>query len=322
MKRVCKIFVCVIMIAALAGSFAGCAKMNYITNMTIQGIMEVKSGDWNKDPAATEATEESGGNAEDEPVIDAFKEGTYGGVAFKSVDDVVKYYADAFNKTKAKTAKYKDKDGNTVELYAFLCSKEITVTDIKVDGKENAVINKLIPQLLGALYIPTVGGLQPCMHEDPTKDVDENGKELKTCRVKPEDILAANVKDNGDGTITLTMQPKLVEMSRVGLDAQGNMFTSLNDIGSVVDAVDAFSWSSGTTEENVKVTYKGGTAAVTIDTKTGEVVKALYDMKSYASIQHANIAVVHDKSMTATIDFVCEFPASKEFYEKVNVTPL
>lgn len=321
MKRVCKAIICLVMTAALMASFAGCAKMNYITNKTIQGINEVKSGDW-KNGGVTPAETETKDGTEDVPVIDAFQAGTYGGVEFKSIDDVVSYYAAAFNKTKAKTAKYKDKDGNTKELYAFLCSKEILVTDIKVDGKENAVINKLIPQLLGALYIPTLGGLQPCMNEDPKQDVDENGKDLLTCRVTADDLLAANVKDNGDGTITLTMQPKLVEMSRVGLDAQGNMFTSLNDIGSVVEAVDAFSWSSGTTEENVKVTYKGGTAVVTIDTKSGEVVKAFYDMKSYASIQHANIAVVHDKSMTATIDYNCEFPASKEFYEKVGVTPL
>ena len=106
------------------------------------------------------------------------------------------------------------------------------------------------------------------------------------------------------------------------MDEQGRMFTSLNDIGSVVDAVDAFSWASGTTEENCKVVYKGGTAVVTIDTKSGEIVEAHYDMHVYVNIIHASIAVVHDKSLSATVDYKCDFPASKEFYDKCNVHPV
>ena len=207
-------------------------------------------------------------------------------------------------------------------MYAFADEKEITITDILVEGKSNAVINKLIPQLLGALYVPTIGGLQPCNAREPEKDVDEKGESLKTCRVKADDLVTANVKDGGDGKIIISMQPKTVEMSRVGMDEQGRMFTSLNDIGSVVDAVDAFSWASGTTEENCKVVYKGGTAVVTIDTKSGEIVEAHYDMHVYVNIIHASIAVVHDKSLSATVDYKCDFPASKEFYDKCNVHPV
>lgn len=320
MKRTVKSIVCIILAAVLAISFTGCAKLGYVFEGTVKAIGEVKSGDWQK--AEQEAMNNNLSTEDDPPVIDAFTEGTYGGIEFKSVEDVVKCYADAYNKTKAKTRMYKDEEGKTVEMYAFADQKVITITNILVEGKSNAVINKLIPQLLGALYKPTVGGLSPCNAREPEKDNDEKNESLKTCRVQADDLVAANVKDAGDGKITLTMQPKTVEMSRVGMDAQGRMFTSLNDIGAVVDAVDAFSWASGTTEENCKVIYKGGTAEVTIDTKSGEIVEAHYDMHVYVSINHANIAVVHDKSLSAEVDYCCDYPCSQEFYDQVNVHPI
>ncbi len=321
MKKITKSVLCVILAAALVFSLTGCAKVGYVFNGTVKAIQEVKSGDWKKAPEAENADAASA-STDDPPVIDEFAAGTFGGVEFKSIEDVVKYYCAAYDKTKAKTAKYKDEEGKIVEMYAFADEKEITITDILVEGKSNAVINKLIPQLLGALYVPTIGGLQPCNAREPEKDVDEKGESLKTCRVKADDLVTANVKDGGDGKIIISMQPKTVEMSRVGMDAQGRMFTSLNDIGSVVDAVDAFSWASGTTEENCKVVYKGGTAVVTIDTKSGEIVEAHYDMHVYVNIIHASIAVVHDKSLSATVDYKCDFPASKEFYDKCNVHPV
>ncbi len=321
MKKITKSVLCVILAAALVFSLTGCAKVGYVFNGTVKAIQEVKSGDWKKAPEAENADAASA-STDDPPVIDEFAAGTFGGVEFKSIEDVVKYYCAAYDKTKAKTAKYKDEEGKIVEMYAFADEKEITITDILVEGKSNAVINKLIPQLLGALYVPTIGGLQPCNAREPEKDVDEKGESLKTCRVKADDLVTANVKDGGDGKIIISMQPKTVEMSRVGMDEQGRMFTSLNDIGSVVDAVDAFSWASGTTEENCKVVYKGGTAVVTIDTKSGEIVEAHYDMHVYVNIIHASIAVVHDKSLSATVDYKCDFPASKEFYDKCNVHPV
>lgn len=301
--------------AALVVSFAGCAKVSYVMGGAKQAMEEIKSGEWKQ-------VAEPVSDTDDVAVIDAFTPGTYGGIEMNSVDDLVAYYAQCYNKTKAKTAMYIDQNGDTVEWYAFGGSKEITISDILVDGQSNSVINQLVPSLLGSLYTPTLAGLSPCMWEVPELDNDEFGESLQTCRVQADDLLAANAVDNGDGTITLNMQPKMTEMSHCGVDPQGRMFTSLNDIGSVVEAVSAFSWSSGTTEENVKVTYKGGTAEVKIDVASGEIVEATYIMKAYANIQHANIAVVHDKSMSATVDYVCIYPATQEFYDSINIQTL
>ncbi|MCR5207555.1 MAG: hypothetical protein K6C14_03655 [Eubacterium sp.] len=320
MKKSVKVIISLLLAATLCFSFTGCAKVGYIVDGTVKAVKEVKSGEWKNagQPAEGEAGTES---ADDPAVIDEFAPGTFGGIEFKTIDDVVKCYADAYNKTKAKKAMFIDEEGKKVEMYAFCDQKEITITDILVEGKSNAVINKLIPQLLNALYVPTIGGLQPCNAREPEKDVDENNESLMTCRVKADDLVTANVKDGGDGKIIITMQPKMVNMSRVGIDEQGRMFTSLNDIGAVVDAVDAFSWASGTTEENCKVVYKGGTAVITIDPAIGEIVEAHYDMHVYVNIVHANLSVVHDKSLSATVDYKCDFPCSKEFFDKVNVHP-
>ena len=320
MKRCFKAIICAALAVILVFVFTGCAKFNYITNGTIQAINEIKSGDWNKTAETADVAAEEDNS--DPPVIDEFKEGTYGGVEFKSLEDVAKYYCDAYNKTKAKKAKFKNENGDVVEMYAFADEKVIEVDDILVEGKSNAVINKLIPQLLKALYVPTIGGLHPCNAREPENDKDEKGESLMTCRITADDMVTANVTDNGDGTITLVMQPKFVNMSRVGMDSQGKFFTTLNDVGSVVEAVDAFSWASGTTEENCKVNYKGGTVTVKIDTASGEITEADYHMIAYVDVKHANLAVVKDKSLSATVHYKCHFPASKEFYDKVDCHPV
>lgn len=315
MKKYIKPIICVVLAAVLISSATGCAKVSYVFSGAMQAVDDVKTGEWkNKNTAEV--------NMEDKLLIDELTPGTYGGVEFNTLDDVVSYYKAAYDKTKPKTAQYTDENGTVQEWYAFCGSQEIVVSDILIDGQSNAVINKLIPQLLDSLYKPSIAGLQPSMNQDPTLDVDEFGESLLTLRATADDLLGANVTDNGDGTITIKMQPKATEMSHVGLDPQGKIFTSLNDIGAVYDAVDAFTWASGTTEENVKVTYKDGTVEVTIDVASGEIVSATYNMRAYASVQHANLAVVHDKSATVTVDYIVKFPCDDAFYDKVNVHPV
>ena len=102
MKKLIKSITCLALVAALVASLAGCAKLNYVTNGTITAIQEVKSGDWKnagKDGEADAAAEE------DVSVLDKpFEAGTYGGVEFKSLEDVANYYVEAYNYTKTLTA--------------------------------------------------------------------------------------------------------------------------------------------------------------------------------------------------------------------------
>ena len=70
----------VLAVALIVGCFAGCAKINYVTDGAIQAINEVKDGSWK-----TKGQEDAGTSEADydKPVIEEFKAGTYGGVEFK-----------------------------------------------------------------------------------------------------------------------------------------------------------------------------------------------------------------------------------------------
>ena len=128
--------------------------------------------------------------------------------------------------------------------------------------------------------------------------------------------MAANVKDNGDGTITIQIQPKAVNMSAKGADAQGRFFNTLGDIGPTVESLTVLSWASGTTEENCKVEYANGVGTITIDTASGEIVKADYHMLANVKVQHATVAVIKDKSAELTITYDLKFPASAEWLQE------
>lgn len=256
----------------------------------------------------------AGATEEDVAVIDAFAAGTYGGVEFASVEDIVKYYADAYNKTKAQTREYIDSDGNTQVWYTMLGEEKLQVSQIMIEGKENSMINNLVPGIVGSLYSPGLNGLSPSSNRTPAEDKDNAGTaSLQTCILTAEDLLEANVKDNGDGTITLQLQPTQVNMSARGMDAQGHLFNSLGDIGGVVDSIGALSWAQGTTEENCIVDYKGGYATVTIDTASGLITTADYHMEAHIAVNHANVAVIKDKSATLLVTYDVHYPASDDY---------
>ena len=315
MNKYVKKGLCLVLATGLiASSFAGCAKINYVTDGAIQAIHEIKDGSWQNsgDDTATDPGAAEG----DAAVIDEFVAGTYGGVDFKSVDDVVIYYVEAYDYSKTLTCEYKDADGNTQTFYKLLGEEDLQVGNIKIDGSSNSMIDGLVPGIVGGLYHPGLNGLVPSTNRDPKLDTDEwdgNGESLQTSRLVPEDILAANVADNGDGTITIQLQPKAVNMSMPGKDAQGHVFQSLGAIDKTVDSISQLSWSQGTTADNCIVDYKNGVATVTIDTKTKEIVKAEYEMKAYVSVTHANILVIKDKSASLDVTMKWSYPASAEY---------
>lgn len=147
-------------------------------------------------------------------------------------------------------------------------------------------------------------------------DVDEKGNSLVTSSLTADDVLAVVVEDNGDGTITMKIQPKMAEMSHKGQDSQGRFFNTLGGIDSVVNSIKPLTWSEGTTADNCKVHYKNGTGVVKIDTKTGKIVEADYDMEVTVDVSHANVAVLRDKSAVVSITYKNHFPASDEYLAK------
>lgn len=253
------------------------------------------------------------GEMEDVVVIDpAFEANTYGGIEFKEDADVINYYIECFNKTKAQTAKYKNEDGSTSDYYALLGVDDLKVEDLLIDGKENGTISGLVPGIVGGLFSKGINGLPPSTNKNPAEDLDKDGVSFATSRIVPEDILATSVADNGDGTITITLQPKLTELSVPGMDAQGHVFNTLGDITGVVDSISVLSWASGDTASNVKCNYMGGTAVVKIDTKTGLITEADYHEVVKIAVTHASVAIIKDKSASLTVRYDMHYPVSAD----------
>lgn len=299
-------------VGLVATSFAGCAKIDYVTDGAIQAIHEIKDGSW-QETSAPEATEG------DPVVIDPLVPGTYGGVDFQTLEDVAKYYVEAYNYTKTLTAEYIDADGNKQTFYKLLGDEDMVLGDVMIDGKANSIINNVVPGIAGSLFSKNTYGLVPCYNRNPETDNNledaarKADHDFRTSGVTVDDILEANITDNGDGTITMVIQPKAGQMSTRGDDSAGRFFEVLGDIGGVVASIDQISFTQGEPEDNIKVDYKGGTVTVKINTATKEIVEADYNMIAQVSVTHASILVIKDKSASLTITYKNHYPATDKY---------
>ena len=219
-----------------------------------------------------------------------------------TAEDAVKYYVEAYNKTKAETAEFNTPDGKQT-WSAFIGDEDLKINSVIIDGNENKTINSMVPGIVGGIFHSGTSALPPTAGKVQKDDVDEKGNSLVTSSLTADDVLAVVVEDNGDGTITMKIQPKMAEMSHKGQDSQGRFFNTLGGIDSVVDSIKPLSWSEGTTADNCKVYYKGGTGVVKIDTKTGMIVEADYDMEVTVDVSHANVTVLRDKSAVVSITY-------------------
>lgn len=317
MKKSYKGVALVLAAILLAFSLTGCAKVSHVTNGVINAVGEIKDGSWLN---GTETVENIGDNT---IVIEPFIAGTYGGKDFKTMDDVVNYYVECYNNTKAQTAEYIDADGNTQTYYALVGEEKLEVDNILIDGTPNEMLNNIVPGIVKSVFTKGVYGLPPSNNRNPLVDnlnIDENNPgeyDYRTSYFKPEYCLACNVTENSDGTIKIVIQPKDASMSARGADSQGSFFEVLKNLGETVADIfndyDALSWASGTTEENCRVDYKGGTGTITIDPKTNIITTADYHMNVFVEVNHANVTVIKDKSGGLYISHYIHYPASDDY---------
>ncbi len=252
-------------------------------------------------------------NTGDVAVIDAFAAGTYGGKDFQSIEDVVNYYNECYAYTKTLTAEY-DENGETKTYYKLVGDEKLNISNLLVEGKSNSMLYSLVPGIAGCLFSGNVIGLSPSGNR--ARDLDTRADGAMDCTVShltADDVLEANVVDNNDGTINITIQPKAALLSMPGEDSQGRFFNSLGDISSVVSSIDVLSFSSGTVDDNFVVDYKGGTGTVTINTSTNEITAGDFEMKVHINVSHANVAVLKDKSASLDISYTNHYPADDQY---------
>ncbi len=258
-------------------------------------------------------------NAAAETSVGEFTPGEYGGIQFNTLEDIVNYYVESYNYTKSLTAQYND-NGTTATYYKLLGMEDLSVENLLVEGKSNDMINELIPSILGSVFTGGLKGLPPCGNISPTADTVGDGINVTQSLLTVGDVLAANVADNGDGTIDITIQPKAVVLSMPGADSQGRFFNTLGDITSTVESISVLSFSSGTINDNFVVNYEGGTGTVTIDTATGEILSGEYTMNVHIDVSHADVLVLKDKSASLDIVYKNTFPASDEDLTERGIT--
>ncbi|MBQ3903666.1 MAG: hypothetical protein II744_01700 [Eubacterium sp.] len=273
---------------------------------------------FSKPKVAEVPADAAGAATEDVAKIDEFVAGTYGGKDFQSVDDVVKYYVEVFDYNKTLTANYKE-NGESKTYYKLLGDENLSVENLLIEGKSNSMINNLVPGILGGIFKGNVKGLPPSDNRDPNLDTRDDGKiDERHSHLTADDVLAANVKDNGDGTITIQIQPKAVILSMPDADAQGRFFNVLGDISGTVESISVLSFASGTIDENFVVNYQGGVGTIKIDTKTNEVIEADYEMDVHIDVKHANVAVIKDKNASLDIIYTNHFPASDDYLKEMK----
>lgn len=97
-------------------------------------------------PVAADATA-----TEDKSVIGEFQAGTYGGIKMDTAEDAVKYYVEAYNKTKAETAEFNTPEGKQT-WSAFIGDEDLKINSVIIDGNENKTINSMVPGIVGGIF--------------------------------------------------------------------------------------------------------------------------------------------------------------------------
>ena len=255
---------------------------------------------------------------------DPFKKGKYAGVQLNTTADAVRYYVKAYNATKKETAKYKDLETEEIYIcYKMLGCQEMFVTNTRINGSKNSFFDSYFESLLTDLTMPT--GLPPSTSVNKSADTDLNGKSLITSRLRDTDVASLSIKDNKNGTVTLTIKPKAVQMSSPGADPQGRFFTTAGPMYDAIDQVikeNGGKWTTGNAKKNVTMNYTGGTGTITINTSSGKITKATYNMKVNVDVQHVTISGMKNQRVQLRVIVKDTFPMSQELFDSSNLERL
>jgi len=255
---------------------------------------------------------------------DPFKKGKYAGVQLNTTADAVRYYVKAYNATKKETAKYQNKETDEIlTYYKLLGVKTLGADNVYINGSRNKFMDSYLDSMISDTKVGT--GLPPCTAVDKSEDTDLNGKSLVTSRLRDTDVETLSIKDNKNGTVTPTIKPKSVQMSSPGVDAQGRFFSTLGPMYDTFDQMlkqNGGKWTTGNAKKNLHMNYTGGTGTITINTSSGKITKATYNMKVNVDVQHVTISGMKNQRVQLRVIVKDTFPMSQELFDSSNLERL
>lgn len=236
----------------------------------------------------------------------------------------MRYYVKAYNATKKETAKYQNKETDEIlTYYKLLGVKTLGADNVYINGSRNKFMDSYLDSMISDTKVGT--GLPPCTAVDKSEDTDLNGKSLVTSRLRDTDVETLSIKDNKNGTVTLTIKPKSVQMSSPGADAQGRFFSTLGPMYDTFDQMlkqNGGKWTTGNAKKNLHMNYTGGTGTITINTSSGKITKATYNMKVNVDVQHVTISGMKNQRVQLRVIVKDTFPMSQELFDSSNLERL
>lgn len=178
-----------------------------------------------------------------------------------STAEIVEIFNLAYNKTKA--------------TGSFIGQDQMTIDEVKLSDKKNSMVSGLAASAVGAFYTPKANNqLYP----------QANG--FDTSQLTEADLSAAEIKDNG-ATYSVKLTPIESVNPTLGSAGAGRMFDLLPPIGPYFEDYGG-TWTTGTADDNIKVTYNGYCEA-TIDKNSGLFTAAYYNVRILLEINNGKL---------------------------------
>ena len=228
-----------------------------------------------------------------------------------TAEDAVKYYVEAYNKTKAETAEFNTPDGKQT-WSAFIGDEDLKINSVIIDGNENKTINSMVPGIVGGIFHSGTSALPPTAGKVQKDDVDEKGNSciFETITNKWTEELARSVTMSCGASVSVSLYPmsgkQMKEFGVHGIVTRsqqlGKAIRTVKDCGDQTPEEHFLEMSEG-----FKL-FKGKIADVLRETRAGfnfgkVVLEGIGEYKghtAYVEFQNENLTATVDGKILAT----------------------
>lgn len=224
-----------------------------------------------------------------------------------STESTVPVTTDATESTQAATTAVQRTNAEIVELYnaaynktkatgTFLGTDQLNLGEMSLSGKVNPSLTKMCSGFGSMFFESKNTNILPPMVDG-----------FETSKLTEADLSTIHFEDRG-ASYYIRMVPVDSENPTAGSPGAGRLFDVSINFVSYFEKIPGFTWTQGTTADNVKTIYSGGYCEVVIDKATGLFTSATYESRSVLHIDNAKIGIsINDASVEMII--VTKYPA-------------